>query len=148
MFRHFLLSAVMICVGVLAVAEVAHSAPVSADLSWTIPTERTDGTPIEPEEIASYRIFYGVDAAPGAEPVAIVEDGQTKTLTIELAPRAERYTVQFAVAAVDTSGIVSEWSNIAVQSFMVRSTARPMPPTELRVNVTCAGGACQIIPVQ
>lgn len=134
-------------VAIVLAAVVTQAAEVTANLEWTAPTERTDGTPLAPEEIANYRVYYGVDSPPGDEPVAVIE-GQAETLTIDLAPRPESYTVQFAVTAVDADGRESERSNVVAQSFMVTSTAAPSAPTRLRIEIACASGDCQIVLVE
>jgi hypothetical protein len=89
----------------LASSNPAETATGSASLSWTAPTQNTDGTPLT--GLAGYTIYYGT--SPGA-----------LTETIELAiPSATGYVVSslssgtyyFAVAAYTTVGTQSAQSS-------------------------------------
>lgn len=133
-------------VGLLSV--VAQAAPVSADLSWTAPGAREDGTALDPSEIAEYRIYHAVDDDIDSEsdPI-IVTGGNTEVVTIELVPRAEPYDLLFAVTAVDTEGRESDLSNVAIVTALVQSTAAPAPPTSLRFEIRC-DGECSVTVVE
>ena len=127
---------------------VAQAAPVTADLSWTAPDARVDGTALNPSDIAEYRIYHAVDddIDPGSDPI-IVTGGNTEVVTIDLAPRAEPYDLVFAVTAVDTEGRESDLSNVAIVTALVQSTAAPAPPTSLRFKIRC-DGECSVAVVE
>ena len=111
----------------------------TADLSWTAPDTRVDGTPLAAGEVSQYLVYFKVDAVPtrGGESV-MVTGGVTETITLDLVPRAEAYVVSFAVSAVDSEGRESDLSAVVSKTFMVNSTAAPNPPTNIRVTITCA----------
>lgn len=127
---------------------VAQAAPVTADLSWTAPDAREDGTALDPSEIAEYRIYHAIDddIDPGSDPI-IVTGGNTEVVTIDLVPRAEPYDLVFAVTAVDTEGRESDLSNVAIVTALVQSTAAPAPPTSLRLEIRC-DGECSVTVVE
>ncbi len=126
----------------LMVTLAAHAAPATSDLSWTAPYTRADGTPLLAEEIAEYRVYYSVDNPVTVDSTEVVVGGLevSSTITLTLTPRADPYVVSFAVAAVDTGGRVSALSEIVSKTFVVNSTAAPMPPTNLIFTIICIDG--------
>lgn len=90
----------------ITVSEVANASG-SATLSWTPPTENSDGTNLG--NLAGYRVMYGRSAA-----------NLDQTVSVDN-PSVNRYVVEnlgsgtwyFAVAAVNTSGATSQLSNTA-----------------------------------
>lgn len=135
-----------LAVGLLSA--VARAAPVTADLSWTAPEARVDGTALSPSDIAEYRIYHAIDddIDPGSDPI-IVTGGNTEVVTIDLTPRAEPYDLVFAVTAVDTDGRESDLSNVAIVAALVQSAAAPAPPTSLRFEIRCEGD-CSVTVVE
>jgi hypothetical protein len=123
----------------LLVTFAAQAAPATSDLSWTAPTTRVDGTPLQVEDIAEYRVYYSVDNPVTVDSTEVVVGGSevASTITLTLVPRADPYVVSFAVATVDTDGRVSALSEIVSKTFVVNSTAAPMPPTSLVFSITC-----------
>ena len=79
----------------------------SVTLQWTPPTRNTDGTRLR--DLAAFRIDWG-----------LAEDGFTNSVTVDN-PGLARYVVEnlspgrymFAVAAVNSSGVASERSNVS-----------------------------------
>lgn len=129
---------------------MSSAAPVSAELSWTAPTTRADGTPLAASEIAEYRIYSAVggDVSTDANAAHVkVSGGTSQVVTIELAPRVDPYTIKFGARAVDTRGNISALSNIATTTVRVDSTSAPSAPTSLRFTISCVSG-CVITPVQ
>ena len=134
--------AAFLFVGLLAtLASTASAAPATADLSWTAPDTRVDGTILEASEIAEYRVYYSIDGTPtGAGEFIPVSGAVAETVTLDLTPRVELYVVQFAVTTVDTTGQVSALSNVVSKTFTVKSTAAPNPPTNLQFTIACGDG--------
>jgi len=129
---------------------MSSAAPVTANLSWTVPTTRADGTPLAASEIAEYRIYSAVGGAVATDANAAhvkVSTGTTQVVTIDLTPRAEPYALNFGARAVDTRGNVSALSNIATTTVRVESTSVPSAPTNLQFEINCARG-CVITPVE
>jgi hypothetical protein len=82
-----------------------------ATLSWTQPTENTDGTPIT--DLAGYHIYYGTDSSNFTQTLDIVEPTTTSYVIRGL----HNGTYYFAVTAYNGFGIESAKSNIASKTF-------------------------------
>jgi hypothetical protein len=78
-----------------------------ATLSWTAPTENTDGSSLS--NLAGYRIRYGTSAAALTQTIVINNASVTTYVVEDLAPS----TWFFAVTAVTSSGTESTHSNVA-----------------------------------
>lgn len=129
---------------------LVDAAPVSAGLSWSAPTARTDGTPLAASELASYRIYSAVggNVSTDAESAHVVVTGATtQVISIDLVPRAAPYTLRFGARVVDTKGNISALSNIAETTVLVTSTAPPNAPTLLKFQLNCTSG-CVITEVK
>ena len=126
----------------MLVTLAAHAAPAPSDLSWTAPDTRVDGTPLAAGEILEYRVFYTVDGPIDAsgEYVAVTGTSAAETITLDLIPRAEPYTINFAVRTVSTDGLESALSETVSKTFDVDSTANPAAPTRLQFTINCVDG--------
>ena len=136
----------------LMVTLAVQAAPATSTLSWTAPTTRVDGTPLQATQIEEFRVYHGIDI--GENPLAIGPEytavtGENATdITIELVPRADPYVISFAITTVDRDGLESALSETVSKTFDVESTAKPNAPTQLRFTVTCADGSgCEITEV-
>lgn len=78
-----------------------------ATLSWTAPTENTDGSTLA--NLAGYRIRYGTSASTLSQTIVIDNASVTTYVVEDLAPA----TWYFAVTAVTSSGTESNNSNVA-----------------------------------
>jgi hypothetical protein len=78
-----------------------------ATLSWTAPTENTDGSALS--NLAGYRIRYGQSAASLTNTIVINNASVTTYVVEDLAPS----TWYFAVTAVNSTGAESGYSNVA-----------------------------------
>ncbi len=123
-------------------AQPAFSAPATSTLSWTPPETRVDGTPMTVEEIAEYRIYHAVDGpvVKGADYIVAKVFQKRDVVTLELAPRADPYVVNFAITTVDTDGLESALSETASKTFKVDSTAEPAPPNSITFSIVCGEG--------
>jgi hypothetical protein len=79
----------------------------AATLTWLPPTENTDGSPIE--DLAGYRIRYGRHPAELKDIQSIPNPGISSAVVENLSSG----TWYFTVTAYNTSGIESEYSNLA-----------------------------------
>jgi Putative Ig domain len=78
-----------------------------ATLSWTAPTENTDGSTLS--NLAGYRIRYGTSANALTQTI-VIDNASVTTFVVEnLAPA----TWYFAITAVSGSGSESAYSNVA-----------------------------------
>lgn len=112
----------------------------TADLSWTPPTQNTDGSPLT--DLAGYQVFHAATSAgvPGATPIAVQAPASSYSVTG--LPTGMRY---FGVKAVNAAGIASPMSGI-VSKDIVASTAtasvtitvqkQPQAPTLLTIATT------------
>lgn len=78
-----------------------------ATLSWTAPTENTDGSALA--NLSGYRIRYGTSAGALTQTIVIDNASVTTYVVEDLAPA----TWYFAVTAVNSSGSESAYSNVA-----------------------------------
>lgn len=122
-----------------------------AFLSWEAPTERVDGTPITPAEIDRYEVFFVVGDSPAGigdtEAKAIVRNGTSEVIELNLPPRPTPYVVHFAVAAAAVGTERGPLSEAKTAAFMVRSTVPLAAPTKVEFEITCGAGRCAVEPV-
>jgi hypothetical protein len=85
--------------------EVTQVALGSAALSWTAPTQNTDGSPLT--DLAAYKIYYG--NSPGSYPnqIQIDNPGITTYVVENLVPD----TYFFVATSINSMGIESDFSN-------------------------------------
>jgi hypothetical protein len=91
-------------------APPAAPATGSATLSWTAPTQNTDGTPIT--DLAGYHIYYGVSASQMTTTITVTS-AETSYVVSGLAPA----TYYFAVVAFTSAGLDSPQSNVASKTI-------------------------------
>jgi hypothetical protein len=83
----------------------------SASLSWTEPTQNTDGTPIS--GLAGYHIYYGTSAGAMTTTITVANATQTTYVVTGLAPG----TYYFAVVAYNSAGADSPESNVGSKTI-------------------------------
>jgi hypothetical protein len=83
----------------------------SATLSWTAPTENTDGTPIS--GLAGYHIYYGTSANALTTTITISDPTETSFVVSGLAPG----TYYFTVVAYNSAGVDSAQSNMGSKTI-------------------------------
>jgi putative Ig domain-containing protein len=88
----------------IAVTTVANG---RATLSWTAPTENTDGSTLS--NLAGYRIRYGTSAGALTQTI-VIDNASVQTYVVENLSPATWY---FAVTAVNSQGAESSNSNVA-----------------------------------
>ena len=139
----------LIALALALAAPFAIGADATSQLTWEAPNARVDGTALAAQEIAEYRVYYAVDATVTTDStmVTIGPDATSETVTIDLQPRQDLYTVKFAITTVDTDGRESKLSDVASKTFRVNSTAAPNPPNSLTFTISCGDG-CVIEEVQ
>lgn len=83
----------------------------SATLSWTAPTQNTDGTTLT--NLAGYRIHYGTSATVLSQTIQVSNAGLTTYMIENLSPG----TYYFAVKAYTSTGTESESSNVVSKTI-------------------------------
>jgi hypothetical protein len=83
----------------------------SATLSWTAPTENTDGSPLT--NLAGYHSDYGTTEGSWTSTITILEGTETSYVVSGLAPG----TYYFTVVAFNTEGIDSSDSNVGSKTI-------------------------------
>ena len=126
----------------LTLPQFAIAAEATSALSWVAPETRVDGTAMTVNEIKEYRAFYAIDGEPTTDSEFIVIDfaATTEVITLQLQPRAEPYTINFAIMTVDTQNRQSLLSNVVSKQFQVESTSNPGVPTMLQFSISIADG--------
>lgn len=79
------------------------------DLSWTIPTTRTDGSHLPLSDLAGYRIYMGTTAN-NLNPLVDLNDETITQYTVDNLSSSGSY--YFAVTAYDTDGMESSLSQV------------------------------------
>ena len=87
--------------------EVTQVALGSATLSWTAPTQNTDGSPLT--NLAAYMIYYGTASGSYDSEIRIDNPGVTSFVVEDLVPD----TYFFVATAVNGEGVESAFSNEA-----------------------------------
>ncbi|MBE9561181.1 MAG: hypothetical protein IMF15_10360 [Proteobacteria bacterium] len=85
-------------------AGVAGGASVA--LSWDAPSLRADNTPLNSEDIAGFRIYYGFETGVYQDPVAINNPAATQAQISNL-PSGTYFVV---MTTIDSEGRESAWS--------------------------------------
>ena len=85
----------------------------SAQLSWTFPSKRADGSDLELPEIATFRIYHTTDDVDFEETFEV--DGDETKLIIEDLSEGEHY---FAITVVDSNGLESDLSEPVQKSIL------------------------------
>jgi hypothetical protein len=83
----------------------------SATLSWTPPTQNTDGSALT--NLAGYRVYWGTSAGNYSSSVTLNTAGLTSYVVESLAPG----TYYFAVTALNSGGVESTFSNSATKTI-------------------------------
>jgi len=92
--------------------QVVATATGSATLTWTPPTQNTDGSPLT--NLAGYRVYWGTTQDSYPNSVAINNPGLTSYVVDQLTPA----TWYFALAAVNSAGVESAPSNAASKQVL------------------------------
>lgn len=87
--------------------DVTQTATGSVTLSWAPPTQNTDGSNLN--DLAAYRIYYGVSLGDYANKIQIDNPGVTIYVVDNLSPN----TYYFVSTSVNADGIESDFSNTA-----------------------------------
>ncbi len=88
---------------------VTQSSNGSATLSWTPPTENTDGSALV--NLSGYKIYYGTNAGAMNQTIALNGTGLTSYVISNLSPA----TYYFAITAVSSAGLESDRSGVATK---------------------------------
>jgi hypothetical protein len=91
---------------------VVATATGSATLSWTPPTQNTDGSPLT--NLAGYRVYWGTSQNSLTNSVTLSNPGLSSYVVDQLTPA----TWYFAMTALNSSGSESSQSNIATKQVM------------------------------
>jgi hypothetical protein len=83
----------------------------SATLSWTPPTQNTDGSPLT--NLAGYRIYWGTAPGNYTSSVTLTNPGLSSYVVSSLAPG----TYYFVVTARNSTGVESVLSNMASKTI-------------------------------
>lgn len=91
---------------------VVATAAGAATLSWTPPTQNTDGTPLS--DLAGYRVYWGKSQGSYTNSQTLLNPGIVSHMVEQLTPA----TYYFVVTAIDTSGNESQYSNVATKTIL------------------------------
>lgn len=83
----------------------------SANLSWSVPTQNTNGTPLT--DLAGYHIYYGSSQGSWTTTITVLDASETSYVVNGLAPG----TYYFAVVAFNSEGTDSPESNVGSKTI-------------------------------
>ena len=83
-----------------------------ATLSWTAPTQNTDGSPLT--DLASYKIYYGDESGSYHTSIQISNNG----MTVYVVKHLTSNTYYFVMTAINSSGVESNFSNEAIKQVL------------------------------
>jgi hypothetical protein len=92
--------------------QVVATATGSATLSWTPPTQNTDGSPLT--NLAGYRVYWGTSQGNYSGSVTVNNAGLSSYVVDQLTPA----TWYFAVTALNVAGVESGFSNVASKQVL------------------------------
>ena len=78
----------------------------SAQITWSAPTTRADGSPLTAGEIAGYELYHSADTADNLQKLTSLSPSELSVVVNDLTPG----THYFAVSTVDTDGLQSSLS--------------------------------------
>lgn len=81
----------------------------SAKLSWTIPSTRQNGQPLQLSELSGYELYYTTDSSSSNGTVVTVSGGSKASYEIS---NLKAGTYYFAISAIDASGLKSPLSSM------------------------------------
>ena len=91
--------------------DVTQIALGSATLSWTAPTQNTDGSPLA--DLDSYKIYFGNSEGSYTNQITIDNPGLTTYVVENLVPN----TYYFVSTSINSAGIESDFSNVAIKTI-------------------------------
>lgn len=92
--------------------QVVATATGSAMLSWTPPTQNTDGSALT--NLAGYKVYWGTSQGNYTNSVTLNNPGLTSYVVDQLTPA----TWHFAMTAVNSTGAESAYSNLASKQVL------------------------------
>jgi len=108
---------------VTAASAQSSNSNLTATITWTAPTERENGEPLAPGDLASFKLYRVVDGKPIA---SATYAGTATSAQLSLAP-ASCYELQ--MTAVDTQGLESLPSD-----SVTACTYGPKAPVNFKLN--------------
>lgn len=125
--------------------------PITAKLSWTIPTTRATGAPLKPEELAKYKLRWDTKPPPLSKVINLVAPTNSYNWSASLeSGRDGKVTVYFTVSAIDTDGRESAESAVVSRTFSRLDDSPPGAPIDvIFVTASCtapAGYKCVVEP--
>ena len=91
---------------------VVATATGSATLSWTPPTQNSDGSPLN--NLAGYKVYWGTSQNNYSSSVTVNNAGLSSYVVDQLTPA----TWYFAVTALNAAGVESGFSNVASKQVL------------------------------
>jgi hypothetical protein len=91
--------------------QVVATATGSATLTWTPPTQNTDGSPLS--NLAGYKVYWGTAQGSYSNSVTVSNPGLASYVVDQLTPA----TWYFTVTALNAAGLESAFSNVATKTI-------------------------------
>ena len=91
--------------------QVVGTATGSATLTWTPPTQNTDGSPLS--NLAGYKVYWGTAQGSYSNSVTVSNPGLATYVVDQLTPA----TWYFTVTALNAAGVESAFSNVATKTI-------------------------------
>jgi hypothetical protein len=92
--------------------QVVATASGSATLSWSPPTQNSDGSPLT--DLAGYRVYFGTSSGTYPNSMTVSNPGLASFVVDQLTPA----TWHFVVTAVNSTGVESAFSNATSKNVL------------------------------
>jgi len=103
----------------------------SVTLTWTPPTENTDGT--ELTDLAGYRLYWGTSSGAYTDGSVSIDSPGVTIYVVDNLPAGTYY---FVATAVNSAGIESDYSNEATKTVLPPQPAPPLNLTVVETDMT------------
>ena len=98
---------------IVVVALEQEPVQLSVEVSWDIPTQRENGADLQLSELDGYRIVYYREGSSGPGSIYVDSPTQSSEIINDLEPG----DYEFKISAIDTNGLVSEYSQIVATTL-------------------------------
>ena len=102
--------------------------------SWKAPTAYVDNTPLTPDQITEYTVWYGTSSGNYTSSVVVPSASGVTPATVTITGLTANVTYYFTVTATTENGQTSNFSN-EVNKYIPTTNAAPNAPLLLSITI-------------